>query len=541
MTSKQPTVLEDSGKKPLSGFGLFRKENSARIEMEISPLLSPDSRAKSKKTAFEQEYSQLSSASIDEYDRRAKEMQKVEIAPSSITKTPIQSSTVRSSWIKSSSTITPSSSSASIKENRGNSPQDPPTSQAQPQSQAQSAQKSSIQLVRKGNGNPPASIFLQQNNTGKTNPKNPISESVNARSKPTQKESVPSRPPASAPPKTSKIVASKSNVTEKPAFFMSKAEKEAKEQQERERQVALKAAKREQEFQEQRERQKIEDSKAYKGKGDGCNIYFSTVQKSISAIVEARQNRMDSVDNVHDDTAHTANGVDYIFTERYPAAGLPPTDGYLLAHTSCAEVINLPLKREGVLDFVDESAHGELLQSMLLDCKTYSSPVFSDADVRQQFNKRSLFSSYVNAISPIEYPFYSAKGQIIDLREEGDASRPIEITDDAPSDSAQHAVSRLKSLGCIQSLVDMYRPTKANEFIGNGDSIKKLQEWLMAWAKKRPSHLTKKKAVISHRKGVSTNLTLLVMMTQTMMQRMTIYLTLLLFTARVARAKHLLF
>lgn len=102
------------------------------------------------------------------------------------------------------------------------------------------------------------------------------------------KPPVPASKPAAA--SSSKAVAP---AGPKNKFFMTPAEREAKDRREREEQAALKARKREQELIEMRERRKREDSKAFVSTGGGSHQFFSIAKESISASAEARLIRRD--------------------------------------------------------------------------------------------------------------------------------------------------------------------------------------------------------------------------------------------------------
>jgi len=316
------------------------------------------------------------------------------------------------------------------------------------------------------------------------------------------------KPPAPVSKPSATTSASKANPTApKGMFFMTPVEKEAKEQQAREEQSLLLARKRQQEFIEERERRRREDSEAFVSTGIGEHKFFLHAKESITASAEARLIRRDSTESGLDE-ADAVDAVEYTMTERFPVvqhAGLPHID-FLSSHCMQVDSSFAPVDRSPVA-LLDSDLGNDAGWNTILGSGSGCAPSLGAVDNLRRLNLVAHFANFISSFLPVGNPSHSLAGvnAVIDLCEDGGSDRPIEILGASDTVATDQAVATIRAKsGCYQSLVDLCKPGKAAEYIGNAESIKQLEEWLMTWAgKSRTPSWMKQKAVSEKQRNKS--------------------------------------
>ncbi len=297
-------------------------------------------------------------------------------------------------------------------------------------------------------------------------------------------------------------------------FFLTPAEKEVRakkerdeklrqEQIEREQQIILKQRKEEQDLQEMIERRRIEDSRAFVSRGAGENTFFALAKESISAGAEARLSRRDN-DSGKDDVVDLS-GPDTSEFEWFPHVqhiGLPDF-AYLTTHCSPRDGTGFtPIARDKARDSPRTTQPSTTSgDSFLNEMRNRNAHVYERSlgaiDHTLQLTLAAHFTSYVSSLLP--EPVADQTKSVIDLSVDESNTKPKncepdKMVKDCAFDAAELVATYMRSPNvCDQTLVERYKPTTSEEYIGNESSIMRLEEWLLAWAEKNRIPTSKRK------------------------------------------------
>lgn len=210
------------------------------------------------------------------------------------------------------------------------------------------------------------------------------------------------------------------------------------------------------------------------------------------------------------DETDGTDGTDYSMLERFPAAqhtGLPPAAS-LTAHCAPSSSSFVPVERSQSAEMDTalsteshgaDAYHSHLLNAIGVGRPHAGAPSLGAIDHLQRLNLVAHVTGFASSFLPALPPAAPPR-PVIDLCEDGGAESPIELLSSAESAAcaaapAEQAIAAMRTKS-LHSLVDLCKPSKATEFIGNADSIQQLEEWLMTWAgKSRTPSWMKQKAV----------------------------------------------